>query len=302
MNIKKLLSYLPFHKMGRALVGSIVPTLCLPISAVFIIGPGAAEHVSAADGLDQTMPIFDTHVHYKEPAWSVYPPEVIIEMMERSGVIKALVSSTPDEGTRMLYREDPERIIPFLRPYHDDVTSSNWHQDERIIDYFNQRLEMPIYAGLGEFHIHNPLDAESPVIKRTARLAVEKGLYLHVHSNHQAVEIIFSYEPQVKILWAHAGMTDPPSVVARMFERFDNLWIDISIREYEIAPQGALDEEWKKLFLEYSDRITIGSDTWVNAQWDNYEKIIAFDRHWLAQLPPEVAKKIAFGNAKRLFD
>jgi len=39
----------------------------------------------------------------------------------------------------------------------------------------------------------------------------------------------------------------------------------------------------------------------VNGQWDNYEEIIAFDRHWLAQLPPEVAKQIAFDNAKRLF-
>jgi predicted TIM-barrel fold metal-dependent hydrolase len=97
-------------------------------------------------------------------------------------------------------------------------------------------------------------------------------------------------------------MSDPPEVVADMFDRFVNLWVDISIREYDIAPQGDLDPEWEKLFLEHTDRITIGSDTWVNGQWDNYEKIIAFDRHWLAQLPPEVARKIAFDNAKRLFD
>jgi predicted TIM-barrel fold metal-dependent hydrolase len=116
------------------------------------------------------------------------------------------------------------------------------------------------------------------------------------------VETIFSYEPAVKILWAHAGMSDPPDVVSGMFDRHKNLWVDISIREYEIAPNGRLSPEWKKLFLEHPDRITIGSDTWVNAQWDNYEAIIAFDRDWLAQLPDEVARQIAFGNAKRLFD
>ena len=106
----------------------------------------------------------------------------------------------------------------------------------------------------------------------------------------------------MRILWAHAGISDPPGVVSEMLDRFENLWVDISIREYEIAPNGQLDPDWEKLFLDHSERITIGSDTWVNSQWDNYEGIIAFDRNWLAQLPPGVAKKIAFENAKRLFD
>ena len=252
------------------------------------------DHANAARDSQQRLPIIDTHVHYKEPAWEVYPPDVIINLLKKSGVVKALVSSTPDEGTRMLYKEDPERIIPFLRPYHDDLK-------DQVFPYILKRLEMPIYKGIGEFHIHNPVDADSAVIQKTVRLAVERNLFIHVHSDHRAVETIFSYEPNVKILWAHAGMSDPPDVISRMFDRHKNLWIDISIREYEIAPNEKL-PEWEKLFLEYADRITIGSDTWINAQWDNYEAIIAFDRNWLAQLPDEVARQIAFENAKRLFD
>ena len=260
------------------------------------------DRANAAGNNQERLPIFDTHVHYKEPAWEVYPPDVIIGLLQRSGVVKALVSSTPDEGTRMLYREDPERIVPFLRPYHEDIDSSNWYLKDRVYPYLLKRLEMPIYKGVGEFHIHNSLDADSPIIKKTVRLAVERDLFIHVHSDHRAVETIFSYEPDVKILWAHAGMTDPPEVVSRMFDRHKNLWVDISIREYEIAPNGKLAPEWEKLFLEYADRITVGSDTWVNSQWDNYEEIIAFDRNWLAQLPDDVARQIAFENAKRLFD
>ena len=281
---------------------SVVSILFFSLFSVMAGIPGTADRVLGSNGTPHSQPIFDTHVHYKEPAWAVYPPAVAIEKMERAGVTRALVSSSPDEGTRMLYRQDPERIIPFLRPYHGEVNSSNWFEIIEIIDYFKERLEMPIYKGLGEFHIHNPVNADSPVIKLTVKIAVEQDLYLHVHSNHEAVEKIFAYEPRAKILWAHAGMSDPPEVVARMFDRFENLWVDISIREYDIAPQGQLDPEWEKLFLDYSDRITIGSDTWINAQWDNYEKIIAFDRNWLAQLPPEVAKKIAFDNASRLFE
>ncbi len=250
----------------------------------------------------QRLPIIDTHLHYNEPAWEVYPPDVTINLLKKSGVVKALVSSTPDEGTRMLYKENPERIIPFLRPYHGYINSSNWYLKDRVFSYLLKRLEMPIYKGVGEFHIHNPIDADSSVIQETVQLAVERNLFIHVHSDHRAVETIFSYEPNVKILWAHAGMSEPPDVISRMFDRHKNLWVDISIREHEIAPNEKLSPEWEKLLLEYADRITIGSDTWINAQWDNYEAIIAFDRNWLAQLPEEVARQIAFKNAKRLFD
>ena len=271
------------------------------LSGVFRFGQ-TFDRANAAGPSQERLPIFDTHVHYKEPAWEVYPPDSIIDLLKKSGVEKALVSSSPDEGTRMLYREDPERIIPFLRPYHDDINSSNWYSKDKVFPYMLGRLEMPIYKGIGEFHIHNSFDADSPIIKKTVRLAVERDLYIHVHSDHRAVETILSYEPEVKILWAHAGMSDPPDVVASMFDRYKNLWVDISIREYEIAPDGKLSPEWEKLFLEYPDRITIGSDTWINAQWDNYEEIIAFDRNWLAQLPDKVARQIAFENARRLFD
>ena len=260
------------------------------------------DHANAGRDSQKRLPIFDTHVHYNEPAWEVYPPDVIIRLLKKSGVVKALVSSTPDEGTRMLYKEDPERIVPFLRPYHKDINSRNWYVKDPVFPFLLKRLEMPIYKGVGEFHIHNPFDADSPIIKKTVRLAVERNLFIHVHSDHRAVETIFSYEPDVKILWAHAGMSDPPEVVSMMFDRHKNLWVDISIREHEIAPNGKLSPEWAKLFLEHSDRITVGSDTWVNAQWENYEAIIALDRNWLSQLPVEVARLIAFENAQRLFD
>jgi hypothetical protein len=273
------------------------------LSTLFWPLPEAIAAKAEKPGLEaEQLPIFDTHVHYKEPAWAPFPPKSIIALMQKHNVVKALVSSSPDEGTRMLYREDPERIIPFLRPYHGSVTSRNWHDDESIIDYFEKRLEMPIYQGLGEFHIHDLMDADSPVIRKTVQLAVERDLYIHVHSNHVAVETIFSYEPRVKVLWAHAGMSDPPEVVSDMFDRYENLWVDISIREYEIAPGGTLDPAWEKLFVDHPDRITIGSDTWVNAQWERYGDIIAFDRHWLGQLPPDIARKIAFENAQRLFN
>lgn len=52
----------------------------------------------------QALPLFDAHIHYKEPAWEPYPPATVVELMDESGVAMALVSSTPDEGTIKLWR------------------------------------------------------------------------------------------------------------------------------------------------------------------------------------------------------
>ena len=79
------------------------------ISAVLAVTPVVADPFG--DGVDH-LPIFDAHVHYKEPAWGPYPPGTVIELMDKSGVAMALVSSTPDDGTIKLYEYAPNRIVP----------------------------------------------------------------------------------------------------------------------------------------------------------------------------------------------
>jgi len=44
-----------------------------------------------------------------------------------------------------------------------------------------------------------------------------------------------------------------------------------------------------------------GSDTYVTPQWDAYADIIDRHRTWLAQLPSDVGRAVACGNAVRLF-
>ena len=81
------------------------------------------------------VPIFDAHMHYKQPAWEAYPPATVIELMDRTGVAMALVSSTPDEGTIRLWEFAPKRIVPELRPYHGDAGSSNWADSGKLSGY-----------------------------------------------------------------------------------------------------------------------------------------------------------------------
>jgi hypothetical protein len=273
---------------------AVVFTVLLSAASVRV----GADDAQAADEL----PIFDTHLHYSQNSWETLTPREAIGKLKRINVPRAAVSSSPDLGTRRLYDEDSDRIVPILRPYHDDVNPGNWYSASKVIPYLENLLKTPdLYQGIGEFHLFNTEEVASTVVRQTLRLATEHGLYLHIHSDARVVRAVFTAEPKAKILWAHAGMTDGPDVVTKMLDEYQNLWVDTSYRESAIAPNGKLDAAWRALFLKHPDRITIGSDTWVPSRWTDYEQIIQFNRTWLAQLPRDVAEKIAFRNAVRLF-
>jgi hypothetical protein len=214
--------------------------------------------------------------------------------------IRALVSSSPDEGTRRLYALDPVRILPGLRPYHDDVTTTNWETSEKTLPYLDERIGSPMYVALGEIHVHVQ-NIESPILQGAIQRALKRNLVLHIHSDAESLRAVLRVAPQARILWAHAGLSEAPATVSALLDEFPNVWTDISIREYAIAPNGTLADEWRALFLKHPDRITIGTDTWIPERWTAYEQIIARDRVWLDQLPRDVAEKIAFRNAVTLF-
>jgi hypothetical protein len=64
---------------------------------------------------------------------------------------------------------------------------------------------------------------------------------------------------------------------------------------------GKLCPEWRQLLLEYPDRFLVGSDTWVNQRWQAYDDLMKGYRTWLGDLPPDVARRIAWDNAASLF-
>lgn len=267
--------------------------LAAPIMTLVSIGPGVAQ---------SKLPIFDTHVHYNEDAVASYTPEQIVDLMEAAGVPRALVSSTSDDNTlTLLETGGTELVVPFLRPYGGEIHAGNWHRHPASPAYLEERWESGRYAGIGEFHLHTNEAADSPTVRRVAAMAVAADKWLHVHSDSEAVSAIFAHTPKVKILWAHAGLGEPPAVIAQTLAAHEALWADISIRDYEIAPGGTLDPEWRDLFMAWPDRLMAASDTYVTSRWDDYESILDNQRRWLAQLPPAVAKAVAHGNAVRLF-
>ncbi|MGI9317410.1 MAG: amidohydrolase family protein [bacterium] len=270
-----------------------------------LLGPNIAladvTHAPIGEAVND-LPIFDAHVHYKQPAWEPYPVKSIIELMDLNNVAMGLVSSTPDEGTIMLWEYAPNRIVPELRPYHGDAGSSNWTKASGMEDYLRRRLEQYPHEGIGEFHIHRLDTTDEPLFRRIIDMAKMRDIYLHVHSGPEPIRWLYGLDPDVKIIWAHAGLGEPASVVHALMSEFPALYADTSLREYSIlGSNGGIDPEWKNIIIEFQDRLMVGSDTWVNAQWDNYTSIIGSNRLWLSKFPRSVAEKIAFKNAEKLF-
>ncbi len=273
-------------------------SLCIALFACNAYSDNQYIGKEAADKL----PIFDAHIHYKEPAWQPYPPESVIRLMDESGVAMGLVSSTPDEGTIKLWKHAPDRIVPELRPYHDGYGSSNWMRMPGMDSYLEKRLDAYPHEGIGEFHLHGIGADDPPLLRKIAKMALERDLYIHVHSGAGPVKFLFKLEPKLKIIWAHAGMSEPANVVYDMMKKYDKLWADTSYREWDILESdGSINPEWRKVLEAYPDRFMVGSDTWVNSQWDNYAGLIRANRSWLAEFSREHAEMFAYKNAERLF-
>ncbi len=265
------------------------------------LAAAAAVALAGAIAAENRLPIVDAHVHYGQNDWGPYPPAKVFELFDRAGVPRVLASSTPDDGTVRLYKLDPGRVVPILRPYRAGVGSGNWFNDPALAEYLESRLKSGIYRGIGEFHLFDAANAGTPQVRRVAELAVERDIHLHVHSGAEPIRRLFALEPRLKILWAHAGMTEPPQVVGPMLDQFKQLWTELSFRAAAIAPGGRLDPAWRDLFLKHPDRFLVGTDTYVTARWGSYLDLIEEHRALLAQLPRDVAEKIAYRNAVALF-
>ncbi len=145
------------------------------------------------------LPIFDAHLHYSHDAWDSVPPAQAIALLRKAGVKRALVSSSNDDGNQKLYAEAPDLIVPSLRPYRSRADIGTWVRDDAIIDYVEQRLKKYRYAAIGEFHLYGA-DADLPVPRRMVQLARQYRLYLHAHSDIDAIERLFRQDPAARIL------------------------------------------------------------------------------------------------------
>jgi Amidohydrolase len=246
--------------------------------------------------------IFDAHLHYNWEPQPFLKLEEVTALFKNNGVTGILATSRPNTGTHALVDAKTPGlwVVPFIRPYRVRADIASWMGDPTIYELVKEEYKRGGYRGVGEFHLSGKA-AANEWVKRIVDFAADNGLFLHCHCDAEALEILFGHNPKSRIIWAHTGFSLEPERVAVLLAKYPELWGELSYRGGITDGSGQLTPVWRALFERHPTRFLLGSDTWVNERWSSYDAIISGYRQWLAQLPPDVARQIASGNAKALF-
>ena len=265
----------------------------IAVTLIATAGPAIAQ---------PTLKIFDAHLHYNQEPNPYYPLDRVLDVFRRNNVAGIVANSRPNTGTHQLVDAKAPGlwVVPFIRPYRtrDDVQS--WSTDSAIYDLIASEYQRGYFRGVGEFHIYGSA-AQGALVKKIVDFAAERDLYLLAHCDEPALVILLAHNTRAKIIWAHTGFSTPTERVRELLETHPALMGELSYRGGITEGGGKLANEWRELFARHSDRFLLGSDTWINERWFGYDTIMQTYRGWLAQLPDEQAKRIAHGNAERLF-
>ena len=270
--------------------------LCLPAQAAPYAGP-----------------LFDAHMHYNVEAFSgEFPIADVVTRFQRSGVRAVIANSRPNDGTKSLANARAETakagvtVVPFVRLYRNREDYTNWFRDESIYEMVQKELASGTaagpYRGLGEFHLYDSANANGPVARKLMQLAGARDLVVLAHVDDVAIDLLMAHAPRARLIWAHTGIGGASvERVRALLKRYPSLMGELSYRPGLTGIGGGLSSEWKALLSEQPERFLVGSDTWINERWTDYEGLMSSARRWLGDLPPDAAKKIAWDNGTRLF-
>lgn len=273
-------------------------------------GLGGTRAVFAAE--PYAGPLFDAHLHYNVEAVELHPIPDVLGRMQRSGVRAIIANSRPNDGTKALAaaREATKKagvtVVPFVRLYRNRADYTGWPNDPSIVDMVLRELAAGTaagpYRGLGEFHLYDSKNADGPTARRLMQLAQERNLVVLAHVDDVAVEKLFAHAPKARMIWAHTGIGGAPvERVRSLLDKHPTLYGELSYRPGLTVDDGKLSAAWKALLTEKPERFFVGSDTWTNGRWPEYENLMREARAWLGDLPPAAARRIAWENGAAMF-
>ena len=301
-------------------------------------GPIFDTHVHLALPDAGVVPAFMEHAHVRRiivmeapatgfkshAATQLYA--TLMDLPERSnGKIKVLCAVN-DLGSWTMQAAYANRM-----PSPDEIKSH--------MDHLADELKSDRCSGVGELGFRHydhgvgdvviSLPAGYPPLLAIAETVAASGKVLDIHAEpgepngarHEeevfgTVAAMFQRAPNLHLILSHTGMTNAHNARA-LLAAYPNLMMNVN---FSTHTAGKLDWEylepltradnrlyadWADLFEEFSDRFMVGTDLFFAARGydaEMYRKNIVSIRMKLGSLKPEVARLIAFGNAKRLFD
>ncbi len=278
--------------------------------AVALLLPCAAPLAAGAQAPYQG-PLIDAHSHL--PNLQVL--DAYVAAMKRHNVEKVLLL-----GVGGVQKQDVEWIAAAAKRYPDKIL-----QGAPVPDPLSQgqasRLDALLtskqYRAAGEVHVRHEsrkIDrrADDPAFARVLEAAAKHGIPVVIHCEltvdaASSLEAALQKHPKAVIVLAHGGSAEPATLEG-LLNRNPNLLVDLSGMHYQRTPRlasekGPLDPAWKALIEKFPDRFLMGIDVWAPRLFDpaTLDRLLAWTRRILGELPPEVPQKVAYRNAARLF-
>ena len=263
----------------------------------------------------------DSHIHYNWDHREETSTQEVVDILKKHNVGLTIVAGTPSELALELREKGGDWIIPFFSPYIHEAGKRDWYMDEQVIKNADSGLKNGQYFGIGEIHFMNGFQpkTDNRIFLQLIELAGKYRVPMLIHidsGNEITFQKLCLANPDIKMIFAHAGGNLRAEHIEKILSRCDNVWIDFAARDPwrygGISKEDhTLLPEWKTLVLKYPDRFITGTDpvwkvtrwsTWDTGDegWTHYQKLYDYHWTWLNELPEEVRKKIAWKNTQAI--
>ena len=263
-------------------------------------------------GADYNGPLIDAHSHLP----SSTAIDAYVAAMKRHNVLKVVLL-----GVGGLQKEDTAWLTAASRKYPDRVVAGLPLPDPTSEDAVSQ-LELQLDRGkprvVGEVHMRQvgrrliDRDPNGAVFGRILDTVGKFGVPIVIHYEltdqaETALDRALAAHRKSKIVLAHGG-EGPPGRLDRLLFRNPNLFVDLSGMHFQRTPalateSGPMDPGWKALIEKMPDRFVIGIDAYAARLFEPamLDRLFAWTRRILGELKPDVAARVAHGNAVKLY-
>lgn len=256
-----------------------------------------------------------------------YGPRIV--MLGGGGTLNPMLqeagkSPEVSEGVRRRFEETAQRIIASGAKGFGEITAhhvslSPSHGYESVPADHPLLLLLADIAAQHDVPIDLHFDPVPADVAKPASLSSPRNPEV-LKENLGGFERLLAHNRKTKIIWAHAG-ADPvghftPGLVRELLGRHANL--ALSIRPTGPFPgamvplKGAINDDWIAVLRDFPDRFVIGSDNFVVAtrySGPDAPRIFASRaeiqrrgiRRLLSHLPADLARRIGYENAERLY-
>ena len=132
-------------------------------------------------------------------------------------------------------------------------------------------------------------------------------------ANIEAFERLLAHNRSAVVIWSHAGWDNTGhrtrELMSRLLKAHPNLFMDIKIRKNRgdalnhPLQQGGIDPVWLAMLNEFPDRFMMGTDQFYQPMDAMNKRRLELEgsKKLMMSLPEELAKKIGYENAVKIF-